>query len=66
MGWVGRRGGIQRLFQNSPFQYLSAAIGTRQEQTRRYITHTTTNTQPAFGSVLIKDKTKFEGSKHVP
>ncbi len=25
--------------------------------------HTTTNTQPDFGSVLIKDKTKFEGSK---
>ncbi len=30
------------------------------------ITHTTTNTQPAFGYVLIKGRTKFEGSKNVP
>ncbi len=41
-------------------------IRTRQEQTQRYITHTTTNTQPAFGPVLIKDGTKFERSKNVP
>ncbi len=41
-------------------------IGTRQEQTQRYITHTTTNTQPDFGSVSMKDSTKFERSKYVP
>ncbi len=29
-------------------------------------THTTTNTQSDFGSVLIKGRTKFEGSKNVP
>ncbi len=40
-------------------------FGTRQEQTQRNITHTTTNTQPAFGSVLIKGRTKFKGSKNV-
>ncbi len=42
------------------------ATGTRQEQTKRYITHTTTNTQPVFGSVLIKGRTRFEGSTNVP
>ncbi len=46
---------------------LSAFIGTRQEQTQRYITHATTNTQPAFGSVvLIKGRRKFRRSKNVP
>ncbi len=38
--------------------------GTRQEQTQRYITHTTTNTQPTLCSVLIKGMTKFECSKN--
>ncbi len=47
----------------SPFR--GKIIGIRQEQTQRYITHTTTNTQPAFGSVLIEGSTKFEGSKNV-
>ncbi len=42
------------------------SIRTTQEQTQRYITHTTTNTQPAFGSVLIKGRTKLKGSKNVP
>ncbi len=42
------------------------SVGTRQEQTQRYITYTATNTQPAFGSVFIKGKTKFEESKNVP
>ncbi len=37
-----------------------------QEQTQRYIAHTTTNTQSAFGSVLIKGRTKFKRSKNVP
>ncbi len=40
-------------------------IGTHQEQTQRYITHTTTNTQLAFGSVLIKGRIKFKRSRNV-
>ncbi len=44
----------------------SFSIGTRQKQTQRYITCTTTNTQPAFGCVLIKGTTKFTRSENVP
>ncbi len=35
-------------------------IGTCQEQIKRYLIHTTKNTQPAFGSVLINGGTKFK------
>ncbi len=62
---------LKKLLSNKMFRTLFVMkevilIGTHQEQTQRYITHTNTNTQLAFGSVLIKDRTKFERSKNVP
>ncbi len=57
----------QRLYHtksemHSPFGHVMYYVHTI-VTIRDHNQHTTTNTQPDFGSVLIKDRTKFEGSK---
>ncbi len=44
-------------------QQRSCIMSIRDVTIRDHDQHTTTNTQPDFGFVLIKDRTKFEGSK---
>ncbi len=61
---------LQKPEMHSPFGHVMDNVHTWGDRHKKSIVlicdcdqHTTTNTQPDFDSVLIKDGTKFEGSK---